>query len=57
MMLEKSSLRMVVDVSGYSGKVDATLDIFRSVYQPSAYAVASAACYAADDGTALVTYD
>jgi hypothetical protein len=34
-----------------------SVDIFRSVYQPSAYAVASAACNAADDGSALVTWD
>ena len=34
-----------------------SVDIFSSVYQPSAYGVASAVCNAADDGSALVTYD
>lgn len=34
-----------------------SVDIFRSVYQPSAYTAASAACAAADDGSALVTYE
>ena len=34
-----------------------SVDVFRSVYQPAAYDVASAACDAADNGSALVTYD
>jgi len=34
-----------------------SVDIFRSVYQPSAYTVAMAACDAANDGSALVTFD
>ena len=34
-----------------------SLNVFRSVYQPSSYFVAAAACDAADDGSALVSYD
>jgi hypothetical protein len=34
-----------------------SINIFRSVYHPSSYYVAAAACDAADDGSALVNYD
>jgi hypothetical protein len=34
-----------------------SLNVFRSVYQPVSARLAQAACDAADDGTALVTYD
>jgi hypothetical protein len=34
-----------------------SLDVFRSVYQPSSTRDAMAACDAADNGDALVTYD
>jgi hypothetical protein len=34
-----------------------SLNVFYSVFRPSSYRVAEAACDAADDGSALVTYD
>ena len=34
-----------------------SLDVFYSVYQPSSFSRAEAACDSADDGNALVTYD
>ena len=34
-----------------------SINVFSSVYQPSAYRVAARACDAADDGSALVSYD
>jgi hypothetical protein len=34
-----------------------SIDVFGSVYQPSSYSFAAAVCNAADDGSALVTYD